>query len=472
MAVADVASGLACGCFCPGCGSPLVARQGSRAWSFAHHGSKGNTGCLETAIHLAAKQALFDAGAIVVPGYTLAVSAQSTDDRVHRVERELAAERRIRFDRVALEVAFGEIRPDAVGYRGTRQLLVEIFVTHKVDRDKLTKLAELGMPALEIDLSDLPTASTALSMSMVASRVVERADGKAWLFYLGTEQALAEMNAELSELVHAAEAHAQARTAAAEARRLELERRRNARPIQQDAQPGRDLPQMKPAPALSENLLRPDLHTARLALPSHAWQALMYQRFVTQRNRLSDFAGEDLFTWASYSVGLINQPGRASIAVLRDYAEHLVRQGCLCVTARDGAGAMVRFQLPEESKPLLLAPVPWKSEGHRYDVTRDRGYGASHARPLRSIETMSPKDIVAGALYWTESWPRRSILYDRTSVLLARDPYRALLLPAIDQLGPLTCPATPALFIEQMEAAGVPAGETTKALRALCLAFA
>lgn len=49
------------------------------------------------------------------------------------------------------------------------------------------------------------------------------------------------------------------------------------------------------------------------------------------------------------------------------------------------------------------------------------------------------------------------------------DPYRALLLCAIDQLNPLTCPATPHLFIEQMEAAGVSVEDTTKALAALPL---
>ena len=354
VAVEDVASGLACGCFCPGCRSPLVARQGSRAWSFAHHGSKGDIGCLETAIHRVAKQALLDAGAMVVPGYKLAVSAQSADGRIHLVEREVAAKRQIRFDRVALEVALGEIRPDVVGYRGTRRLLIEIFVTHKVDSDKLAKLTRLGMPALEIDLSDMHTASATLSISTITTRVVERATQKAWLFYPGVDQVVQKMRAELAQLIFAADAYARAKTASAEAKkRYAQEHRRNAPPVK-ESQPGLSLPQMKPAPALPESLLRPDLHTARLALPSNAWQALMYQRFITQRfKHLTGFGGEDLFTWAAHSVGLINQPGRASLAVLRDYAEHLVRQKCLCVTARDGAGAMVRFQLPEESTPLV-----------------------------------------------------------------------------------------------------------------------
>lgn len=53
---AEVVSGLACGCVCPGCGAALVARKGSIAWCFAHHAKTGSESCSESAIHAVGKQ--------------------------------------------------------------------------------------------------------------------------------------------------------------------------------------------------------------------------------------------------------------------------------------------------------------------------------------------------------------------------------------------------------------------------------
>lgn len=52
--VGDVARGLQCGCSCPACGSPLVAKQGeTNEWHFAHEASQERPECVAGATNLA-----------------------------------------------------------------------------------------------------------------------------------------------------------------------------------------------------------------------------------------------------------------------------------------------------------------------------------------------------------------------------------------------------------------------------------
>ncbi len=66
--ISEVASGLACGCFCPGCGDRMVARKGPiKIHHFAHEGGSDCAGGLETTLHLAAKALLSKERRIVLP---------------------------------------------------------------------------------------------------------------------------------------------------------------------------------------------------------------------------------------------------------------------------------------------------------------------------------------------------------------------------------------------------------------------
>jgi len=51
--IGDVARGAACGCFCPACGCPLIAKQGDEVqWHFAHEGSNERPECAVGAANL------------------------------------------------------------------------------------------------------------------------------------------------------------------------------------------------------------------------------------------------------------------------------------------------------------------------------------------------------------------------------------------------------------------------------------
>lgn len=127
-APADVPSGLACACLCPGCGAALVAKKGNeKRWHFSHLNVRPGESCAESAIHAAAKQILLEHGSLMAPEFAVDVAARTVDGRELYEHEVLSPMRRIRFDRAEPEVTIGDVRPDVVGYRGERRLFVEMF---------------------------------------------------------------------------------------------------------------------------------------------------------------------------------------------------------------------------------------------------------------------------------------------------------------------------------------------------------
>jgi hypothetical protein len=148
--ISEVASGLACGCRCPGCGAPLVARRGERLdHHFGHYGSADGFGCTtgsETALHKFAKECLARRLELVLPGWQEAEGAGGKSYPGGA----------LRIDEAVLEHRLGGIVPDVIARRGGRDLLVEFRVTHPCDAAKIAKLVKLNVAAVEIDLSLAP----------------------------------------------------------------------------------------------------------------------------------------------------------------------------------------------------------------------------------------------------------------------------------------------------------------------------
>ncbi|KUM04205.1 hypothetical protein AWB61_01245 [Chromobacterium sp. F49] len=115
----------------------------------------------------------------------------------------------VRFDRVELETALGDIRPDLIGYCGGRRLLIEIAVSHKVDAAKLTKIRALGLPAIEITL---PQDGDMLDWDKLRERIFDSTSYTRWLYH-----------PKLEALVDAALERATGEKAVAERRRRERE---------------------------------------------------------------------------------------------------------------------------------------------------------------------------------------------------------------------------------------------------------
>ena len=171
--ISDVASGLACKCFCPCCGSALVARKGKRVQHhFSHYDSTTCSGSTETALHLAAKEILEEAMAITLPSVNIEFD-------MYQRGLEISPSRRFNIDKIQIETRAGSIVPDLIATVGDRQLIIEIFVTHRVDVEKINRIRKQGVSAIEIDLSGAPRD---FSRESITDLVVDEHLNKIWLF--------------------------------------------------------------------------------------------------------------------------------------------------------------------------------------------------------------------------------------------------------------------------------------------------
>ena len=156
--IEDVESGLKCGCICPSCGEPLVAKKGTkRMHHFSHYSGHNCEYGYETSLHLAAKEILSKANRIMLPAVYIQFPNSPKAPELYCESKE------IEIERVELERRFQDVIPDVVIYAGGKQLFLEVYVTHAIDDVKLKKLKE----------SDISTIS--------AAAMIRTADG--WTFW-------------------------------------------------------------------------------------------------------------------------------------------------------------------------------------------------------------------------------------------------------------------------------------------------
>jgi hypothetical protein len=190
VSVDEVERGQACGCTCPACRRPLIARQGEvRVWHFAHATGADCEGGAESALHLAAKTAIERAGGITLPGLSVKRTLTLPDGRRGTGEASIP-ETWIDFSEVRTEVHLGAVIPDVVGTAGMQSYLIEVGVTHFVDTDKRAILKGLGNPSIEIDLHSLDR--EAWDWPALEEIVVHGVSGKHWLAYPGHEALVAQ----------------------------------------------------------------------------------------------------------------------------------------------------------------------------------------------------------------------------------------------------------------------------------------
>ncbi len=202
-------NGLDCDCTCS-CGERLVARQGGeRDWSFAHESGADCTGAIESALHRAAKQVLEEEKRLYVGSYdplgslgyefhhllkkTIRMYRQDlldieTSDDVYwhfadetmadalKASRKVCSTSQLFLSEVVSEErAEGSLRkPDvtATTHKGN-QIYIEFVVTNACDDIKIAELKQLGIPAIQINLS--PLAKTEFTLEDVRNVVVNGA---------------------------------------------------------------------------------------------------------------------------------------------------------------------------------------------------------------------------------------------------------------------------------------------------------
>jgi hypothetical protein len=171
--ISEVERGLGCDCVCPACKHPLVARKGTeKAHHFAHYKADECATAVETALHIAAKNLLEAEGRITIPAVYLEFYSNKEPWLIQPSGE-------INFDRVSLEQRLGTIVPDVTIVVKNRPLLLEIAVTHKVDEEKLGKIRDFGISAIEIVLAAFSRNPT---LDELREAVIFSAANKRWLY--------------------------------------------------------------------------------------------------------------------------------------------------------------------------------------------------------------------------------------------------------------------------------------------------
>lgn len=138
----DVENGSACNCYCPICNKPLFAKNGGeiREHHFAHSHETDCGNNDETTLHLLAKEIIMEEQCIMLP---------PSDDKdypsglvkLHNLKKE-------QWDNV-----YG-IRPDIEGIMDNgERLIIEFFVSHKVQRKKNDTIVNNNLKCIEIELN-------------------------------------------------------------------------------------------------------------------------------------------------------------------------------------------------------------------------------------------------------------------------------------------------------------------------------
>lgn len=150
--ISKVPNGLACGCTCPGCRQPLVAknhRHNRKMAHFAHYSGTSCAGAFESALHLLAKEVFQKHKTLFLPDFHFDY------DRANKRSLFRTGQRLV-FDDVRLEVPVGSgenlVIADAVGTCQGREVLIEFAHTHRVDRQKRSRLKILRKACVEINL--------------------------------------------------------------------------------------------------------------------------------------------------------------------------------------------------------------------------------------------------------------------------------------------------------------------------------
>ena len=163
----EVASGLACDCTYPACGSPLESRnKGSKHKAyFAHHSGNTCHGAYESAIYRMAQQLICDRLRLTLPAWNGAEGMPNpptaTDSRGSRLlgKRVYYPSRSVQLRTAKTEPNIADYRPDVLAEDNEGELLIEIRVSDVVDDRKGRSLPPDGRRMMEIDLSGLPLSS-------------------------------------------------------------------------------------------------------------------------------------------------------------------------------------------------------------------------------------------------------------------------------------------------------------------------
>ncbi len=244
----QVPLGKACGCICPSCNSPLIARHALKCSAkrsvtphFAHQADANCVYGRESAIHLAAKQLIEEHRKLYLPDHVVRIYVVDEMGNEHKPQRTLVSAGLKVFSSVRLEQSISDFRPDLIATTvNGNDLLIEIAVTSFVDELKQKKIENYGTAAIQIDASKIPV----VNFDALTKLLFEPSSNVEWLFHPKNESTKSVLHARLAPELEAAMVEAQKKEEhriiqdrkKEEQRRIEAERQKNVEKIEHQRQ--------------------------------------------------------------------------------------------------------------------------------------------------------------------------------------------------------------------------------------------
>lgn len=197
VGVSEVPNGQACGCICPSCHTPLVARQGGkRGWHFAHRAKQVYDDTEElcdysfyVSVVLMAKQLFQRAESLALPRYVISVDHLDDDShQIYRGEVVVTLASTARLDRVAVETTINDAPVDILAY--VKDVPLAIYLTHPERplpvAPSIFEGSRIGVLEIKIDAVHVAFAaveSVGDYRKALAWFLFEEESGKDWLYH-------------------------------------------------------------------------------------------------------------------------------------------------------------------------------------------------------------------------------------------------------------------------------------------------
>lgn len=363
-------------------------------------------------------QVLLNAKWLTVPTMGVTVKRYSRSGEAVVVTRELYPEKVVRFDACSPEVTisspeWGTMRPDVVGYRNDKEMLLEVCYTHAVDAEKLAKMRIYGRPAIEIYVGDVGVDG---GLYALEQQLLYGTAHKEWLYFPGTDAALDELNKEAEQEVARLNQILERQLEKQRLRAAELGAQLHQRRLKQiDAENAAraidearfQMYRAKPVTE-KENALRNALsigsawphhldrsHTdnAAIAVPHRLWQAAVFKRFVFGQPLRYRFKALDVIQFVDEWFGRTSALGVDPSRAIHAFLAYL--KGC----------GFLKFGFPDNRNFVYMVEnnelSPFK---RRPDTARPAGHAAA-LDLTRRLSGMERSLCEPSKVEWAETWP-------------------------------------------------------------------
>ncbi len=179
--ISEVSRGLDCQCACVICHQALIAKKGrKRLHHFAHKVESNCEGASESALHMLSKELISEMTWMEIPPYHFSMTRRKKSGLLVSHNQQVANGGRVMISSVKLESYEKGFIADVLLDCFDKHLIVEIAVTHKVDRQKLRHIRRRDIPAIEIRLD---TRDALLPRDELRALLQNGHEIKHWLFH-------------------------------------------------------------------------------------------------------------------------------------------------------------------------------------------------------------------------------------------------------------------------------------------------